>query len=241
MRGTMKDALNLGANAPKKGAPGYGSSLADALFGKTRLGVLALLFTHSDETFHLRQIAREIGAGQGAVQRELRRLSGAGILRRSREGQRICYQANRECPIYPELHQLVIKTAGLADVLRDALKPLAEGIAVAFVYGSVAQGAFTSGSDVDVLVVGRVTFGEVASALAPTQEALQREVNPSVYPTAEFGEKLRAENHFLSAVMRQPKVFLIGGEDELTELAEPRLADRARDFSAGDPRSARPG
>ena len=221
----MKDAPNLGAIAPKMGAPGYGSSIADALFGKTRLGVLALLFTHPDETFHMRQIARETGAGQGAVQRELQRLSGAGILLRSSEGHRTYYQANTECPIYPELRDLVIKTAGVADVLRNALKPLAERIEVAFVYGSVAKGAFTSGSDVDVLVVGSITFGEVASALAPTQATLRREVNPSLYPAAEFRERLRAENHFLSTVIRQSKVFLIGGKDELAELVEPRLAE----------------
>lgn len=221
----MSDVPNMGAVAPKLGAPSHGSPIADALFGKTRLGVLALLFTHPDETFHMRHIAREIGAGQGAVQRELRRLSRAGILLRSREAHRTYYQSNRECPIYPELRDLVIKTAGVADVLRNALEPLSEGITVAFIYGSVAKGAFTSGSDVDVLVVGSVTFGEVASALAPTQATLGREVNPSVYPPEEFRERLRARNHFLSTVVGEPKAFLIGGEDELTKLVEPRLAD----------------
>jgi predicted nucleotidyltransferase len=199
------------------------SCLSSSLFGKTRRAVLSLLYSHTDESFYLREIARVAGLGLGAVQRELKRLSGTGIIRRTVRGNQVYYQADPDCPIFEELKNLVIKTAGVGDVLRAALAPLADRIEVALIYGSFARGEEHRGSDVDLLVVGDVTFSEVASALAEAQDTLSREINPTVYPPGEFQSKLREGHHFLTSLSKEPRIFLIGGEHELERLAEKRL------------------
>ncbi len=223
-------------------APNLGptsDALSSALFGKTRRAVLALLFGRADESFYLRQIVRTAAVGQGAAQRELKNLSSAGIIRRTVRGRHVYYQADRECPIFAELQGLLVKTAGVAEVLGAALTRLAGRIDVAFIYGSMARLQQRGSSDVDILVVGDVTFGEIVSSLSSAQEKLGREVNPSVYPTAEFQEKLTRGNHFLRTVLIEPKIFVIGDEGELERLAAKRLVDRTQAQSSRDPRSAR--
>lgn len=199
-------------------------ALSDALFAKARRAVLGLLYTHPDETYYVREIVRHAGAGQGGVQRELARLAAAGILRRSVRGRQVYYQANADCPIYPELRAILVKTAGVADVLRAALAPLTGRIRVAFLHGSVARGKERPGSDIDVLLVGDVRFSEAVAALSPAQEPLGREVNPVVYPPAEFRSKLAAGHHFLKTALKESKIFLVGDSHELERLAEKRLA-----------------
>ncbi len=110
-------------------------------------------------------------------------------------------------------------------MLRAALGPLAERIRLALVYGSVARGQPTRTSDVDVLVVGEVSFPEIVTALGPAQQELRREVNPTVYPADEFQSKIAAGHHFLMRVLEQPKIFLIGDNNELAGLAQQSLAD----------------
>ena len=193
------------------------------LFGRTRRLVLAWLFGHPDERFYLRQMVRQSGAAQGAVQRELQLLVEAGILRRTVEGLHVYFQANRQSPIFPELNALLLKTAGIVDVVREALVPLADRILVAFVFGSAARGELRSDSDVDVLVVGDVAFAAVANALAAAQGRLGRDVNPTVYPPAEFRNKVRARHHFLTAVLQEPRLFAVGGPDELARLGAERM------------------
>jgi predicted nucleotidyltransferase len=217
------------------------------LFGRTRQRVLGWLFGHPDERFYLRQIVRQSGAAQGAVQRELQKLAEAGILRRTVEGRHVFFQANRESPIFPELHLLLLKTAGIVDVVREALAPLADHIREAFVFGSAARGELRSDSDVDVLVVGDVPFPAVADALAGAQARLGRDVNPTVYPPAEFQKKIRAGHHFLTTVLKEPRLFAVGGPDELAGIGAERLAPKlqvqpkrgSRSPRRGGPRSRR--
>jgi predicted nucleotidyltransferase len=218
---------NLGTIVPKMSTTGTPLSLSGALFGQTRRAVLALLYGHPEEAYYLRQIVRATGLGLGAVQREVLRLSAAGIIRRSVRGRQVYYQANRECPVFPELKSLVVKTVGVGDVLRSALMSLADKIKVALIYGSIARGGERPGSDVDLLIVGGVSFHDVVSALSSAQKTLAREVNPTVYPPSEFRGKLAAGHHFLTSVMRQEKTFLIGDERELARLGSKRVAHRA--------------
>lgn len=199
-------------------------SLAATLFGKACRAALSLLFGHADESFYLRQIARCSGLGLGPVQRELKRLAAAGIITRKVQGRQVYFQANPACPIFDELKRIMIKTAGVADVLRTALAPLAGRVRAAFVYGSIANAAEKRRSDVDVMVLGDVAFSEVVAALTPAQEILGREVNPTVYPLDEFKTKLSAGHHFLRSIMRENKVFLVGDENEFARLAKKRLA-----------------
>ncbi|MDP2640376.1 MAG: nucleotidyltransferase domain-containing protein [Betaproteobacteria bacterium] len=190
------------------------------LFGKTRQALLALLYTHPDESFFLEQLIQTAALGRGTVQRELAFLARAGIVRRTVQGRQVYFQADPDCPVYAELKGLVVKTAGVADALRAALAPLAARIRVAFVYGSVARGEERRASDIDVMVVGEVSFAETAEALGLAQEMLRREINPSVYPAAEYRAKLAAKHHFLSSVLKGEKIFLIGDERELARLAK---------------------
>jgi predicted nucleotidyltransferase len=211
------------------------------LFGKTRRRVLGWLYGHADQTFYLREIVRQAGSAQGAVQRELEALTRAGLLSRTVRGRQVYFQANVNSPIYAELQQILLKTAGLTDVLREALAPLVERIRVALVFGSAARGQLRSQSDIDLLVVGEVTFPDVARAVTGAQERLGRDVNPTVYPPAEFEAKIGSRHHFLTAVLSQPKLFVIGGPNELVRLGAKRVADDAHDESGGDKGSARRG
>lgn len=191
-----------------------------SLFGKTRQALLALLFTRPDEELLQEQLILHAGLGRGSVQRELEFLARAGIARRTVHGRQVYFQANPDCPIFPELRSLVVKTSGVADVLRAALAHLASRIRVAFVYGSVARGEERRTSDVDVMVVGETTFSEVVDALASAQIALAREVNPTVYPPDEFRTKITAKQNFLVTAIKGDKLFLIGDQRELGRLAK---------------------
>jgi predicted nucleotidyltransferase len=199
-------------------------NLSGTLFGKTRRAVLSLLYGHADDAFYLRQIARAAGAGLGAVQRELKQLSDAGIIQRIVRGRQVYYQANPRCPVFEELKKLVVKTVGMGAVLQAALAPLADRIKVAFIYGSVARNSEGRDSDVDVMVVGKVTFAEIVSSLSEAQKTIGREINPTVYPPAEFRSKLAAGHHFLNTVLKEPTLFLIGDKGELARLAKKSLA-----------------
>ncbi len=197
--------------------------LAETLFSKNRRAVLGLLYGHPDQTFYLRQIVRMSGGGQGAIQRELKILSDAGIIRRTARDKQIYFQANTECPVFGELKALILKTAGMADVLKAALLPLGDRIRIAFVFGSMASSRQKADSDIDVLIVGDIMFQEVVAAFADAQSHLAREVNPTVYSPNEFRSKLSAGHHFLRSVLGKEKVFLIGDASELKRLAQERL------------------
>lgn len=193
--------------------------LASLLFGSYRQRILGLLLLHPDEDFHVREIARLTGTSAGTVHKELARLADAGVLARSRLGNQVRYAANRACPIFEELAGIMRKTAGLSDVLRDALAIFQERIVVALVFGSVARGEERAGSDVDVLVVGDLGFAEAVEALYSAQASLGREINPVVMTAAELHGKLAAGDPFLKEILTREKMFLIGDEHDLGELA----------------------
>lgn len=200
------------------------NQLSASLFGKTRQAVLSLLYGYSDEAFYMRHILRVVGTGHGAVQRELKQLSDAGVINRTLRGKQVYYQANTKCPIYSELKNLIIKTAGVGDLLRTALASIADRIDSAFVYGSLARGEGNRSSDVDIMIIGDVSFAEVIAQLQSAQEKLSREINPSVYPLKEFQLKLKSDHYFLTDVLGKNKLFVIGDEQKLNQLAEKRMA-----------------
>lgn len=216
-------APTMGTLVTIMGTPPH-DSIAEALFGRTRLRVLTLLYGRPDESFYLRQITRETGTGIGSVQRELERLTGAGLITRAPLGNQVHFRANQDSPVFQELHGLINKTTGLADVVRSALVELAEKIHVAFVFGSVAKGSHTTYSDVDLLIVGDLGLRDVVPLLSPVQDQLGREVNPTVYRPEEFRSLGENDNHFLGRVLRQPRIIILGTEDELGRLAGKPLA-----------------
>ena len=204
------------------------SNLASLLFGTYRRSVLARLLLRPEESLHVRELARATGKPAGTLLRELNSLAEAGVLARKRVGNQVHFQANEGCPIYDDLRNILKKTVGVADVLREALAPLAARIRAAFVYGSVARGDERAGSDLDLMIVGDVKFAEVVAALAPAQQALRREVNPSVYPALEFRKKVAAADPFLRRVLAERRIFVLGEEHDVGESRAHRKAESAR-------------
>lgn len=207
--------------------PGSRDKIAEALFGSTKRRVLALLFGRPEQSFYLREIARETAAGLGAVQRELAQLVGAGLIDRSPRGNQVLFSANRDSPVYEELRSLLAKTAGIADVLRAALASVAARIDIGFLYGSIPRGEHTSASDVDLMLIGDLQLADVLPVLHAAEEQLGREVNATIYDRVEFADKFRRREHFIRRVVERPRIMLIGSNDDLKELVGESVARRA--------------
>ena len=193
--------------------------LATIFGSKLRAKVLGWLFTHPDERYFVRQLTSLLEEDSTNVSRELARLEKTGILILTTEGKQKYYQANRESPVFNELHGLIVKTVGVADVLRTALAPAIGRIELAFIFGSIARSADDRRSDIDVMVVGEISFGDTVSLLSTAEEKLGREVNVVVYPISEFNQKVREDHYFVKTVLDGEKIFLIGDEHELARLA----------------------
>ena len=189
--------------------------MASALFSKVRQRVLAVLFGNPHRSFYANELIALAQSGTGAVQRELAALSAAGLLTVKRQGNQKHYQANADAPVFAELRGLVLKTMGLADVLRAALTPLAPQIELAFVYGSVAKQQDTADSDIDVLIVSTgLGYADVFGTLESATATLGRKVNPTLYTPAEMTKRMSQDNAFVTRVLRQPKIWLIGNEEQ---------------------------
>ena len=191
----------------------------DALLPKTRQGILAALLVQPGKAWYVSELARRMGVPSSSLQRELQNLTAAGILKTHRQGRMAYYQANADSPLFPDLHGLLLKTAGLVDVLADSLKPLAANLRLVLVYGSMASGNEQSDSDIDLMVVGSVSPAELALPLRRARELLGREINLTVYTSAEFSKKRAAKDHFLTRVLDKPKMFVIGNRNELGKAA----------------------
>lgn len=192
-------------------------SLASILFPEYRRRVLGLLLLRPEDALHGREIARRTGLPPGTTTRELNMLADVGLLKRERRGNQQLYSADTASPVYAELASILKKTSGLADVLRQALAPLDGRAEIAFVFGSMARGRETAGSDVDLMLIGDVKFREAVLLLHPAQESLGRPINPQVFTPLEFAEKARTQA-FVKDLLNKPKLFLIGTEHDLEEL-----------------------
>jgi predicted nucleotidyltransferase len=191
-------------------------SVSELLFpNRYRRKVLALLMLNPQRWLHLRELARLTGASPGTLKKELDALTSVGLLKLQKVGNQTQFSANTEHPVFPELSALVRKTTGLRDVLALALAPLASQIEVAFVFGSMAKATEGPQSDVDLLLIGDATFGQVANAVYDAQLVLAREINPKVMNRVEWLEKKNAQNVFVQELMDKPKIFIVGSEHEL--------------------------
>lgn len=195
------------------------STLMDQLFPATRQRVLAQLLLNPESSFHLRELARLTGSHAGTLGRELDKLTEGGLVLRSEQGNQVRYQADVGCTLFAELAAMFRKTHGMVPELRVALAPLAKKIRLAMVFGSMASGTQSAGSDIDLLVVGEVGFGELVQALYPAQQLLQREINPVLYDAAEFKRRVTANDRFVRKLSDQPGVFLMGDKDDLAKFA----------------------
>jgi predicted nucleotidyltransferase len=189
----------------------------DLLLGNYRKKVLSQLLLHPQEDYHVRELARLTGTAPGSLHKELSKLAAAGLLLRKEQGNQVRYQANRQCPVFPELASMLRKTTGAAEVLTQALAPLQP--ALALIFGSVARGTETAASDIDVLVITERSFGEVVRALHSAQTTLGREINPVVYTPAELQAQVTEQAPFVVNLLAGPHLFLNGTADDLGQLA----------------------
>jgi predicted nucleotidyltransferase len=178
--------------------------------------VLGLLLLHPEQSYYLRELARLTGTAPGTLKRELTKLVDAGVLQMARVGNQVHYGANRDCPIFDELASILRKTSGLVDVLAEGLMPLATQIEVAFVFGSMASGKASAGSDIDLMVLGAVDYGAVVQQLHALQATLGREINPKLYSSAEWQKLVAGNSAFVRDVLGKPKLFVIGHELNLS-------------------------
>lgn len=207
---------NMGIKKTDRAKESTHVGVADALFTKVQQRVLAVLFGNPGRSFYANEIIVLAESGTGAVQRELARLEASGLVTATRVGNQKHYQANGASAVYAELRGLVLKTAGLADVLRAALQPLVVRIESAFVYGSVAKGEDTATSDIDLMVVSdTLSHADLYAALQDAEERLGRKVNPTVYTRKVLDKRMRADNAFVRRVWSQPRLPVIGELDGL--------------------------
>lgn len=221
----MPDGVPSLALAPKSGmiVPELGTTrsrprtgLADALFTRGQQRVLGLLFGQPDRRFQSAELIRLARGGVGAVHRQLARLVASGLVEVVQVGNQKHYQARRDSAVFSELHGLIVKTVGVAEPLRNALQPFAKLIHAAFVYGSVASGADKASSDIDLLVVSdSLTYPEVFEALQGAESALGRRINPTVLTRSQWRTKQARKDSFVAKRTRQPRLYLIGSDDDL--------------------------
>ncbi|HFF9831002.1 nucleotidyltransferase domain-containing protein [Serratia marcescens] len=188
--------------------------MLELLFSEYRRKVLSLLFIEAGQAFHVREIARRTATQAGTLHKELSRLAEGGILLRQRQGNQICYQANADCLIFPELAAIFRKTCGPAARLRQVLTGFGEDIERAFIFGSVASGKATAASDIDVLIVGKLSFADVIQAVYPLQATLGREINPKLYSPEEWRAALAENSAFIQDIMQKPQLWIAGDKDD---------------------------
>jgi predicted nucleotidyltransferase/DNA-binding HxlR family transcriptional regulator len=191
--------------------------LAELLSSRARAEIFRLLLSGTVEELHVREIERRSGLNDSTLRQELRKLVRLDLVQSRRDSNRVYYRAKTESPLYPEIRNLVLKTSGLSDVLKSALKD--KRIHVAFVFGSIAHGEEKAGSDVDLMVIGQLGLRDLSRLLSGIEEKIGREVNPHVLREEEFRKRIRAKEHFVSSVMETLKIFIIGSQSELEAMS----------------------
>ncbi len=194
------------------------SALDVILVSKTRADIFRLLFGLSSEPLYLREIERRSGVTVRILQQELKSLAAAGLVLCERDGNRTYYEPNKNHPLYNDLRNIVLKTSGLGDVLREAMQ--SDQIRWAFIFGSVARGEAGAGSDVDLMVIGSLGLRKLSGLLAGVSEKIGREINPHVFSMDEFRQKAREEDHFVSSVLDSPLMFVLGDENEFRAMVQ---------------------
>ena len=191
--------------------------LSEILSSKIRAEVFRLLFGVTDQALHMREIERRSGYAIGTIQSELKKLLRLDLVKKRRDGNRLYYRANKDHPLYPDIHHLVLKTTGLVEVLQMALKPVS-GISVTFVFGSIASREEKAESDIDLMVIGSIGLRKLTALLSDASTQIDREINPYVLNPSEFIKRKENRDHFITRVLETPRIFIIGSENELNAM-----------------------
>lgn len=191
-------------------------SISNALFSKVQQRVLALIFGHPERSFYTSEIVRSVNSGTGAVERELSRLQRSGLVSVERIGNQKHYRANHRSPVFDELQSLVLKTVAVTEPIRRSLGPYSDRIKTAFVFGSVAKGADTARSDIDLMVIGDgLNYADLYTALQDAESVLRRQVSPIFLSPAEWRRKASDKNSSVNRISKLPKLFIFGSEDDI--------------------------
>jgi predicted nucleotidyltransferase len=202
-------------NSPKQESSPF-EGLGSVLFTNTQQRVLACLFGQPERSYFANELINITGAGSGAVQRELKRLSESGLVSSEMRGNQRHFQANPHSPIFQELTQIVQKTFGLAHPVREALAPYREAIQCAFIFGSIAKKQDTATSDIDLFVISdNLSNSDLINQLLGTEVRLGRSINTTIYTAADVRQRLKDGNAFLTRVFEQPKIWIIGNESDI--------------------------
>jgi DNA-binding transcriptional ArsR family regulator len=202
-----------GKTAQLRGINAHMNSLADLLSSRVKAEIFRLLFGGAESELHVREIERRSGLADATVRQELKRLTRLGLVEPRRDGNRTYYHANTDHPLYPDIRNMVLKTSGLADFLREALTH--SGVRLAFVFGSLASSNGKAGSDLDLMVIGSISLRQLGKLLSGAATKLGRELNPHVLSPEEFAKRRKTREHFITTVLSEPRLFVIGSEDEL--------------------------
>ena len=188
-------------------------TLSEILSSRSRAAIFKLLFSGSEKELHVREIQRRSKLNDSTLRQELKKLVRLDLVKGRKDSNRIYYRANRDSPLYPEILNLVIKTTGIVQVLRESMKD--QRVSVAFVFGSIAVGEESAGSDVDILVIGEIGFRDLSEVLSGCSEEIGREINPHVMTSDEYRKRVRSGEHFISQVLKSPKIFIVGTDHDL--------------------------
>lgn len=192
--------------------------ILDALTTPAKQRVLSATLLQPHRAWYLHELSKHLGIAPSTVQHELRLFTSAGLLTRREHGNRVYYQADRNSPVLRPLAEILMKTAGLVDVVQRALQPILSQVDLAFIYGSVASGEELSTSDIDLMIVGAVPLSRIAPLLTAPEEELGRSINPTVYTSQEFLKRVKEKNHFLTSVLKKELLFIHGTADDLAKL-----------------------
>jgi uncharacterized protein len=195
-------------------------NIGDALFPKIKRQLLTLFYVTPDKRYYFREVTRLIKASSGVVMRELGTLTKAGILKSELSGRQRYYWADPDCMIYADLRKIVVRTFGVASTIETAIKPVSSDIKIAFLFGSIPAGTDTGHSDIDLMVIGELSFRKLVAALKSAEQELNRELNPTLFSSVEFKKRLKDKDHFIATVMDSPKIFIIGNTDDFAGLAK---------------------
>lgn len=206
---------NMGINPGMENKTGLGRvSMADALFTATQQRVLGALFGQPSRAFYANELIGLTRGGTGAVQREIKRLADSGLVTVRAVGNQRHYQANPDSPIFGELCAIAQKTFAVAEPIRAALSPMVTNIVAAFVYGSTAKREDAAGSDVDLMVISdTVSYPEMYRVLEDVRPRLGRPLNVTILTRAEVESRQTRHDSFLTRVLAQPKIWIIGSDD----------------------------
>ncbi len=193
--------------------------ILDTLFPRTRQAILSAVLLRPDKWWYLTDLAKHLGVSPSSLQRELASLVGGDLLISRKDGKRVYYKVNQDCPIVEELQTIFVKASGIADVVNSSLRRFSGKIEIAFIYGSIARTEELSTSDVDLMIVGDVGLADLVPGLRRAEKALSREINPTIYSPREFLQRRKEGDSFIDTVLSDSKIFLKGNDSELEALA----------------------